>query len=261
VLAYRRHSIALTDVGRRRAQNEDAFLADDTLGLYAVADGVGGNAKGEVASAESVEQLRNFVASGYPAIDAYLRSPTRDDPERFEQRLALRRLMESAVQSACYLVFAIAQQDPEGKGMSTTLSALLLVGDRALVAQVGDSRVYHFRGGSAAQITDDHTLVNHQIKQGLVTPEQARTMKGHNVITRAVGHRDYVEVDTFELELSPGDRFLVCSDGLHGYLRPGEVEQLLGNGQSIEGTARSAIDLANERGGKDNVTAVVIAIS
>jgi|SRR5579883_1706119 len=268
VIALRRHSYALTDVGRRRASNEDAFLADDTLGLYAVADGVGGNAKGEVASAESVEQLRNFLSSGYAAIDAYLRArrvagadatPADDALER-DRRVEMRRLLESAVQSACYVVFGLAEQDPDGQGMSTTLSALLLVGHLAFIAQVGDSRVYHLRGGRAAQVTDDHTLVNHQIRQGLVTAEEARSMKGHNVITRAVGHRDYVEVDTFEIELLPGDRFLVCSDGLHGYLRPGEVEELLG-GQSLESGARRAIDLANERGGKDNVTAVVVAVS
>jgi protein phosphatase len=261
VLALRRHSYALTDVGRRRSQNEDAFLADDTLGLYAVADGVGGNAKGEVASAESVEQLRNFVSSGYGGIDAYLRAARGTDEQEFQRRLMLRRLLESAVQSACYFVFGMAEQDPEGQGMSTTLSSVLLVGHLAFIAQVGDSRVYHFRGGAAAQVTDDHTLVNHQLRQGLVTPEEARSMKGHNVITRAVGHRDYVEVDTFEIEALAGDRFLVCSDGLHGYLRPGEVEELLGSGHTIESSARRAVELANERGGKDNVTAVVVAVS
>jgi protein phosphatase len=279
VPAYlRRRSYGLTDVGRKRPQNEDAFLADDTLGLYVVADGVGGHAKGEVASAESVEQVRNFVCSGYEAIERFLYG---DAPEvsqgaaalgtgssaldplvamNDENRLALRRLLESAVQSACYFVYGMALQDPTGTGMSTTLSALLVAGDHAVVAQVGDSRVYRLRGGQAEQVTIDHTLINHQLQQGLITPEQALTMRGRNVITRAVGHRDYVEVDTFALDLEPGDRFLICSDGLHGYLMPGEVEDLLAE-PSVEAAARRSIEVANGRGGKDNITAVIVDIA
>ena len=258
----RRRSYALTDVGKKRPGNEDAFVADDTLGLYVVADGVGGHAKGEVASAESVDQVRNFIASHYPAIDAFLRDPPpAGDPEDHtdERRVAMHRLLESAVQSACYLVFGMAEQDPSGLGMSTTLSALLLLGNEAVVAQVGDSRVYRFRDGRATQVTIDHTLINHQIRQGLITAEQGRTMRGRNVITRAVGHRDYVEVDTFALDLAHGDRFLICSDGLHGYLAAGEVDQLLAE-PSVEQAARRGIDLALDRGGKDNITSVVVAI-
>jgi protein phosphatase len=259
--ALRRRSFALTDVGRRRPTNEDAFVADDTLGLYAVADGVGGNAKGEVASNETVDQLRNFVCSSHSTIEAWARlDGTTGDEERAERKLDLLKLLESAVQSACYLVFAIGQQDPEGRGMSTTLSAMLLSGRTAFIAQVGDSRVYHLRDGRATQVTDDHTLINHKLKRGLVTPEEAAKMKGKNVITRAVGHRDYVQVDTLALDLAPGDRLLVCSDGLHGYLKPGEAERILAAG-SVEDAVTEAIALANGRGGKDNVTAVVVGLA
>ena len=254
----RRRSYALTDVGKKRPGNEDALLADDTLGLYVVADGVGGHAKGEVASAESVEQVRNFVSAGYDAVEQWLRRQpggTRDH----ELRLGLRRLLEGAVQSACYFVFGMAEQDPSGTGMSTTLSALLIAGDHAVIAQVGDSRVYRRHGGRVTQVTVDHTLINHQVSQGLITAEQARTMRGHNVITRAVGHRDYVEVDTFAVDIEPGDAFLICSDGLHGYVDLDEVDQFLSQ-PTVELAARRAIDLANLRGGKDNITAVVIAI-
>ena len=164
----RRRSYAVTDVGRKRPQNEDAFLADDTLGLYMVADGVGGQAKGEVASAESVEQVRNFVASGYGAIDQWLaRSGSASPSEEQELRLSLRRLLESAVQSACYVVFGMAEQDPSGQGMATTLSAVLVAGDHAVIAQVGDSRVYRSHAGRVTQVTIDHTLLNHQLQQGV----------------------------------------------------------------------------------------------
>jgi protein phosphatase len=250
----RRRSCALTDIGRRREGNEDAFIADDNLGLFVVCDGVGGQAKGEVASAESVEQVRNFVRGNVPVIERYL-----DEPND-ETLAALRRMMESAVQNACYMVYGIGEQDPDGRGMSTTLSSLLVAGDVAIVSQVGDSRVYRCRDGQAIQITEDHTLAQHRIKLGLVTPEEAKTMKGRNTITRAVGHRDYVEVDTFHVPLEAGDRFLLCSDGLHGYLRPGEVESLLGEAR-IEDAARRGIEMANERGGKDNITAVVVALA
>jgi protein phosphatase len=244
-------------VGRKREHNEDAFVADDTLGLYVVCDGVGGQAKGEVASAESVEQVRNFVRASYPSIEAYLDAP---DGELADEALfGLRRLLESAVQSACYMVYGIGEQDPEGTGMSTTLSALLTAGDVGIIAQVGDSRVYLVRDGRAVQLTEDHTLAMHKLKLGLVTPEEARTMKGRNTITRAVGHRDYVEVDTFHLDLEPGDRYLLCSDGLHGYLKEGEVELLLDVAR-VEDAAVRAIEIANLRGGKDNITAVVLSV-
>jgi serine/threonine protein phosphatase PrpC len=250
----RRRSYAVTDIGKRREGNEDAFVADDTLGLYVVCDGVGGQAKGEVASSESAEQVRNFIRASRSALDAHLSTGAE------ETLFALRRLLESAVQSATYIVYGMGEQDPEGRGMSTTLSALLLAGEHAVFGQVGDSRIYRLRDGMAEQMTEDHTLAQHKIKLGLVTPEEARTMKGRNTITRAVGHRDYVEVDTFHVPLEAGDRFLLCSDGLHGYLRPGEVESLLSEPR-IEDAARRGIEMANERGGKDNITAVVVALA
>jgi serine/threonine protein phosphatase PrpC len=252
----RRRSYALTDVGKRRPHNEDAFLADDTLGLYVVADGVGGHAKGEVASAESVEQVRNFICANLAPLEHFLAGGEGDPAPR---RIALRRLLESAVQSACYMVFGMAEQDPEGSGMSTTLSALLVAANHAVIAQVGDSRVYRLHGGRSTQITIDHTLLNHQLQQGLITLDEARTMRGRNVITRAVGHHDYVEVDTYAMDLAPGDRFLLCTDGLHGHLSAPELDALLFEA-SAEVAVRRGIELANERGGKDNITALVVGV-
>lgn len=251
-LRLRSHS--LSDIGRRRQINEDSFQCDDALGLYVVADGVGGHAKGEVASEEAVDQIHSFVKQGRRAIET-----ARDNPGPGTMG-DVRRLLESAVQSACYLVFGMAELDPSQKGMSTTISALLVLeGGFAVTAQVGDSRIYRIREGFGAQLTEDHTLVNHKLKRGEITAEEARTMKGKNVITRAVGHRDYVEVDTRLIEVQPGDRYLLCSDGLHGYLHDGELESLLAAGP-IEKAPERFIELANDRGGKDNITVVLVAV-
>lgn len=247
-------SLGLTDRGKRRPHNEDAFVCDDSLGLYVVADGVGGHAKGEVASQESVDQICGFVRQGKAAIAELRAEPTRND-----KRQAVRRLLESAVQSACYMVFGLAELDPSQKGMSTTISALLLADGYGVVAQVGDSRIYRVRDGVGQQLTEDHTLVNYKLKQGLITEADARTMKGKNVITRAVGHKDYVEVDTSEIDVRRGDRYLLCSDGLHGYLQPGELERTLAAGGEPEAPARF-IQLANDRGGRDNITVVLVFV-
>ena len=242
-------SAGRTDVGRRRPHNEDSLLSDDELGLYVVCDGVGGNAKGEVASAESVELVHSWVKRWRSTLDAYLRDPTPGHEG------LVRRLLESAVQSACYMVFGMGQLDPDQKGMSSTLSTLLCVGSMGFIAQVGDSRVYLHRGNQCVQLTEDHTLVNFRLKLGLITPEEAANAPGKNVITRAVGHQDYVEVDTTSLPLQRGDRFLLCSDGLYGYIEEAELgAKMLGDRAEV---TQRLIDIANQRGGRDNITVII----
>lgn len=225
------------------------MLFDDDLGLYIVCDGVGGNAKGEVASAESVELVHSWVRRWRKTLNAFVAEPTAENSG------LVRRLLESAVQSACYMVFGMGQLDPRQKGMSSTLSSLLVSGGTAFIAQVGDSRVYLCRDGKTAQLTEDHTLVNFRLKLGLITAEEAANSPGKNVITRAVGHQDYVEVDTIDLEVNPGDRFVLCSDGLHGYLADGEIDGLLAGDR--DSVTERLVDLANDRGGRDNITVVV----
>jgi len=254
-------SFGLSDRGHRRPHNEDAFAIDDTLGLYVVADGVGGHAKGEVASQESVEQVVGFVRQGRAQLDAL-----RGDPSRSQHREVVRRLLESAVQNACYMVYGLAELDPAQKGMSTTISALLLVAGRAFVAQVGDSRVYRVRAGAAQQLTEDHTLLNYKLKQGLISEAEARTMKGKNVITRAVGHKDYVEVDTRDLDSQRGDVYVLCSDGITDVVRSAEIGtfvDVMARARALDGPyriAKALVSLANARGGKDNATAVVVSV-
>ncbi|MGF1467250.1 MAG: Stp1/IreP family PP2C-type Ser/Thr phosphatase [Sandaracinaceae bacterium] len=247
-------AVGRSDVGRRRSSNEDAFLLDDQIGLYVVADGMGGHAAGEIASTEAVESGMGMVRRGYSTVEQFLvEGPTA------ESLRAVERLLESAVQMATYMVFAIAQNHPTQKGMGTTVSALLVMEDHAVTAQVGDSRIYLVRQENAYQLTEDHTLVAWQLRQGIINEAEAALSPHKNVITRAVGSRDYVQVDTQTIEIGPGDRFLLCSDGLHGYLEEEEIPELLQ--PSAPTAVANLIDLANERGGRDNITAVVVDIT
>jgi len=245
-------SFGLTDVGRVRKHNEDSYLADDKVGIYVVADGMGGHASGEVASAEAIDQIFSMVKRAQPAIDA-LRANSND-----ETRAPVRRAIEAAIQAATYMIFGIAEQDPARKGMGTTISCLLVVNDTAIVGQVGDSRVYLLRNGLPVQITEDHTLINMQLKAGTITAEQAKTAPYQNLITRAVGVKDYVEVDTFVVECQPQDRFILVSDGVHGYLNEDEEITRLTSAPSLELCCRQLVDHALARGGKDNATALAI---
>ena len=241
-----------TDVGKRRTSNEDAFLATDELGLYVVADGMGGHAAGEVASEEAVDTIFGMVSRGLRALPQIVGHMTE------EHARAASRVIEGAVQAATYMVFALGELDREKSGMGTTISALLVLGDYAVTAQVGDSRIYHVRGDDIVQITEDHTLIGWQIKQGLITADEGRRSPHRNVITRAVGNRDYVEVDTGLVPLSAGDRFLLCSDGLHGFMRTEEMSAVLR--LEREPAVQKFIDVVNHRGGRDNITAIVVDV-
>lgn len=241
-------SVALTDVGRHRRVNEDAYFRDDEIHLYIVADGMGGHAAGEVASSEAVDAIHGMVRRG-------VMQPGADPLD--EVRAC--RLLEGAIQSATYMLVAIAEFERDKTGMGTTISAALVVGSSLVIGQVGDSRVYQIRAGRAEQITEDHTLIAWQIKQGIISADEAKSSPHRNVITRAVGNRDYVEVDTFVVAVRSGDRYLLCSDGLHGYFDdPTEIASIagLGGDQAVQ----RLIEVANARGGRDNITAVLVEI-
>ena len=248
-----RHGVGMTDIGRRRMSNEDAYLLDNALGLYVVADGMGGHAAGEVASQEAVETVMGMVRRGHDAVTRF----EKEGPTEANVR-AVQRLLESAVQAATYMVFAIAENDPDQKGMGTTVSAMLVMEEYAVVAQVGDSRIYLVREGGVYQLTEDHTLVAWQVKQGIISEAEAALSPHKNVITRAVGSRDYVQVDTQCIEVGPGDRFLLCSDGLHGYVQDEEIPPILVLEPEV--AAARLIDIANARGGRDNITAIVVEL-
>ncbi len=242
-----------SDIGLHRQHNEDSFLADPDLGIYIVADGVGGRAKGEVASKETVELIWEWIKRDQQFLTAASHSA---NPATIGQ---LSRLMRGAIQNACYLVHSMGELDPEQRGMSTTASAFLICGAIGIVGQVGDSRVYLARSGLISQLTEDHTLVNYQLKHGLITAEEAASSRSKNVITRAVGHKDYVDVDVLPVPLFPSDRLLLCSDGLHGYVESGADLQYLLD-LDVQAAVQEAIAFANAKGGKDNVTAMVVEL-
>ena len=213
---------------------------------------MGGHAAGEIASQEAVETVYGMVKRGIGNLHELA------DPVVEEDAHAACRLMESSIQAATYMVFSMAEMDKSKSGMGTTLSALLVLGEYAVTAQVGDSRIYRVHQSKAEQLTEDHTLIAWQLKQGLITPQEAKKSPHRNVITRAVGNRDYVQVDTGLVKLHSGDKFLLCSDGLHGYLRDSDIAPIMALG--AQATVQKFIDLANERGGKDNITAVLMEI-
>ncbi len=249
---YRSHG--QSDVGRVRKHNEDSYLLDDQIGLYVVADGLGGHAAGEVASEEAVHTIRGWVRRERGRVEGLLNDPY--DPGL---QAAAENILRGAVQAATYFVFSMAEFDESKSGMGTTTSVLMLLGRVAVIAQVGDSRIYLARDEQIAQVTEDHTLIAAQIREGMLTAEEARYAPHRNVITRAVGSHDYVEVDTRVVETVPGDRFLLCTDGLHGYLEHDE-EALHFLQMSPIAATQNLINLANDRGGKDNITAVVVEV-
>jgi PPM family protein phosphatase len=248
---------AATDVGRVRDHNEDNFLVDKKIGLFMVADGMGGHAAGEVASAICVRTVHDELKKERDLIADYLGGATGAKKVTPKDIVAL---LEHAVQSACLKIHDEAQSDQNKRGMGTTLSAILVLGHQGFIAHVGDSRIYMMRAGRIQQVTEDHTVFNELIKRGKLTKEQIEKVGPKaNAITRAVGVYERVDVDTLVIEVLAGDAFILASDGLTGYLdSPEELREPLG----LEGDAvvKRLIDLANERGGKDNITTVVVRI-
>lgn len=243
---------AETSVGRVRDHNEDALLIDRGLALYAVADGMGGHAAGEVASALALETVARVIGQGRECIARLLAEPGARPAAREVQQL-----LEDAALLACHVVHDAGQGDEQKRGMGTTLSLLLIVASQGFIAHVGDSRIYLLRGKKPYQLTQDHTLQNELLKRGKLTSEQVAQVKQKNALIRAIGVYASVEVDTLRFDVFPGDRFLLCSDGLHGYLQKDELGAIFEG--PIDQVATRLVALANQRGGHDNITAVVVA--
>ena len=243
---------ASTDVGRLRDHNEDNYLVDKKLNFFVVADGMGGHAAGEVASALAVRIMHQELKKEREAIEAA-------GTERGGGRTIL-HLLEQAVQRACAKIHEEARADPLKRGMGTTLSALLVSGAHGFIAHVGDSRIYLLRDGRIQQVTEDHTVFNELIKRGKLSREQIEKVAQKNAITRAVGVYERVEVDTLTIEVLPGDQFLLASDGLHGYIaHNAELEPYFDEADPAVAT-QGLIELANKKGGKDNITALLVRL-
>ena len=245
---------AETSVGRVRDHNEDALLVDGALSLFAVADGMGGHAAGEVASKLALDTVLRVVREGKGRIDALVADPGSKPATR-----DILRLLEDAALLACHAVHEAGQADESKRGMGTTLSVLLLVASHGFIAHVGDSRIYLVRGDKSYQLTQDHTLQNELLKRGKLTPAQVAQVKQKNALIRAIGVYASVEVDTLKLDVFPGDNFMLCSDGLHGYLQKDELSAIFEG--PLDQSAARLVALANQRGGHDNITALVVSTS
>jgi PPM family protein phosphatase len=252
---------AATDVGRQRNHNEDNFLIDKKLRLFMVADGMGGHAAGEVASSIAVHEIRDALNKSREVIDRY----RVDHPA--VQPYEILQVLEHAVQSACAAVHQRAQSEPDKRGMGTTASVLLIAGSgeqlRGFIAHVGDSRVYLARQSQCHVLTEDHSLMNELVRRGKLNREQLESSpykQYKNAVTRAVGVYSSVEVDTFDFDILPGDRLMICSDGMYAYVDDNELPKQLSEGD-IKEVPKKLVEIANKGGGHDNITAVVIRVS
>ena len=242
-----------TDVGITRDHNEDNFLVDKNLQLFVVCDGMGGHAAGEVASAMTVNIVRDDIVRHRELVGAF-----EEGDERVGRRDIL-AMLEQAVQHACFQIFENAQQSPEHRGMGTTVVLLMVVGNRGFIAHVGDSRIYLLRQEQVHQLTEDHSLVNELLKQGRIHQGAGVPSRYKNAVTRAVGVYESVEVDTLDFDILPGDRFLLCTDGLHGYLTNERVLRIMEDADD-QSVVDHFIRFANEKGGKDNITAIIVSV-
>lgn len=240
----------LSDTGKKRRQNEDSFLLGHEHGLFVVADGMGGHLGGAVASGLTVKTIAEVVKANKKTLNSKSLSGG------LEQHPAA-QLLADAMRAACEKVFTQGLKNAELTGMGTTATCLLLVGSHAFVGHVGDSRAYLVRGGQMMQLTEDHSLVHQQVKDGLITEEQAKTSPFRNVITRSIGFERDVDVDVIGLKTEPGDVFVLCTDGLTLHVADHEILAATQDPQLSLAPAK-LVELANSRGGEDNITALVI---
>jgi serine/threonine protein phosphatase PrpC len=244
---------ARSDVGRKRKGNEDAHSVDPRYKLFVVADGMGGHAAGEVASRIAVDSIAEFVA--LTAGNEEITWPFGlDDSISYDGNR-----LKTAIRHANRRVLEATHEKAELEGMATTVAAVLVDGDVANLAHVGDSRIYLWSGGEITLLTSDHSWVNEQIQTGVISPEQARSHPLRNVVTRALGGRSDLLVDVQSRRMEGGEVLLLCSDGLTTMIADDEIARILEESGGDVGRAASAlVDAANERGGEDNITVVLL---
>lgn len=242
-----------TDPGKKRKNNEDALFINDEMLLYAVADGIGGHQGGEIASRITVDTLAEVMPSLLRGDDV---TPPFSLSLDVEPRVSALRY---AINLSNKKILQASSVNPSLTGMGTTITALLLWKDKAFIAHVGDSRAYLLRDGTLSQITHDHSLVAEQVRSGKITAEQARASSHRHIITRAVGIDREVEIDHVTLELKRNDLFLLCTDGLTEMVDDKDLLPIVA-GNSLPEMPSALVQRANEGGGVDNITAVIVKI-
>lgn len=250
-MPLRVQAAALSDVGRIRQNNEDSFLCEPELGLYVIADGMGGHAGGEIASAMAVQGLRRAIQKAPDR--PFLENPS------LENRRAMLQFLIGAVSEVNSAIFARGISDPALRGMGCTLDVILIRGRSLFLAHVGDSRVYGLLGGVLYQMTEDHTLGQSLLNSGSVTAEEVAKHPQRNVLMRALGVYPKVEVDTAYLDIAADDVFLLCSDGVYGMVEPTLIESALHKPSDF--AVQTLIQGALDGGGRDNATAIVVQVT
>jgi serine/threonine protein phosphatase PrpC len=248
------YSGGVTNVGRVRTNNEDSFRIVEPLNLYVLSDGMGGEAHGEIASALAVEAVVKHCqdTENDPAMTIF-----GDMPTGWSEKT---KRLSSAVHLANKSIFDSAQTHPEQRGMGATLTAAWIDGQKLSIAHVGDSRAYLLRSGTLQQLTNDHSLVAEQVRRGILTPAEAERSDMQSVLLRALGAHEEIEVESEEHTLFGGDVFLLCSDGLTRMVTEPEIAGTLQAELDPTKACGRLVELANEQGGADNVTAVVVRI-
>lgn len=232
-----------THVGLRREANEDHFLVDPERGLFAVADGMGGHAAGEVASRLAIETLATALSPGMAP----------------EEAIPREQILTDGFQAANRRIGEEIRVREDLRGMGTTLVAAHYLGDHLVVAHVGDSRAYLIRKSKIVRLTRDHSWVNDQVQLGILSEEEAQRHPFRNVITRALGSNGPMPVDTVTITPEDGDEVLLCSDGLNGMVSDQVIlERTVTEGDNLEAATRSLVDAANQAGGEDNITVVLL---
>jgi len=245
-----------TDAGLRRSSNEDSHSSRPDIGLFIVADGMGGHVAGEVASRVAVESIAAFIQETSDV------DKNRTWPFPFEPNLSLEaNRLKAAFRLANRRIAAAIADSQDLRGMATTASAILRGPTHSCVVHIGDSRVYRMRDSSLTQLTHDHSWVEEQVRAGTLTPAAARQHPWRNVVTRALSGGDDPDFDVVEIEPRPGDRYLLCSDGLFGVVPDDQIEALVSDrSASLEEICGRLIDAANAAGGPDNITAMVLQV-
>jgi len=245
-----------TDIGRKRGHNEDSYGIFPDTGLAVVADGMGGHAAGDVASRIAVDTLAGFVQSVAGREDITWPFMLDENLSRGANALVI------GAKLANKAVIERAASSPELRGMGTTLVTALADGDMLHIAHVGDSRAYLMSGGAFSRLTVDHSFVEEQVQAGIITPERARTHPMRNIVTRALGIREDLDVEFSTRTPAPGDVFMLCTDGLSGMLDDSSIGRIIiDNLSDLETCVNRLIEAANERGGDDNITVVLIKIA
>ena len=246
-------SYGQSDRGLERDQNEDTFALSDELGIYVVADGMGGHSGGKVASEIAVNTVIEFLAR-------YIHDRDFTWPFRLNAHLSEEEnVLYAAIKWANRQVFNYSTHKKEYAGMGTTIVALYVRENKAVIGNVGDSRCYLLRNEEFTQLTTDHTWVNEQLKRNIISAEEARQHRWRNVITRALGNKRKVDIDIIEKEIQPGDTFLLCSDGLTNVISDDEIKRVLvSNQDKVKQSCEQLIRMAREHGGPDNITVIVL---